>query len=291
MTAADYATSPIKRRRATRTEMVDRLDAIEQLAREHQPCSVRHLFYQATVAKVPLIGKDIRGYSKVQRAVLQLRREGRVPYSWITDNSRTAFVLDVWNGISGFLDDMAGLYRRDLWERSPYRVELWCESDSIAGTLVDIAQRWRIGLYPIKGQSSETFAYNAAQNWLAEKWRQVVVLYVGDHDPAGLEIEQALADKMLSFASAMHREPQFIRLGVTWEQAIEHDLPGTTPKKAYGYPLAVEAEALPPRMLRSLVDDAIASYVDLDQLAALRNVEAEERRGLLDLIDTFNGYP
>ena len=30
---------------------------------------------------------------------------------------------------------------------------------------------------------------------------------------------------------------------MTWEQVQDWELPGTTPKKPYGYPLAVEAEA------------------------------------------------
>ncbi len=288
-----YEARHIKRRRASQTEMSERLAAIEQLAEEHQPCSVRHLFYRATVAKVPSIGKDRAGYCKVQRAVLQLRRAGRIPYSWITDNSRTPFMLDVWGGVNGFLDDMAGLYRRDLWHRSPYRVEVWCESDSIAGTLIDVTQRWRVPLYPIKGQSSETFAYNAVQSWLAEKWRQVIVLYVGDHDPAGLEIEQSLYDKMLHFASGtdsssgMYRQPMFVRLGVTWQQVLDYDLPGTAPKKRYGYPLAVEAEALPPRVLRDLVDETIGSYVDPQQLRTLLAVERHERELLLRLSQEY----
>ena len=102
----------------------------------------------------------------------------------------------------------------------PYRVEVWCESDSIAGTLVDIAHRWRVPLYPIKGQSSETFAYNAAQLWLDQPWRRPVVLYIGDHDPAGLEIEESLHAKLLGFADSLHHEPEFSRLGVTWQQAV-----------------------------------------------------------------------
>ena len=285
-----YGSRPIKRLRATAAEMEERYRLIAALAEEHQPCSVRHLFYRATVAKVPGIGKDIRGYTKVQRAVLHLRREGRIPYSWITDNSRTVFSVGTWNGLDGFLDDMAGLYRRDLWARSPYRLEVWCESDSIAGTLVDVARRWRVDLFPIKGQSSETFPYNATQAWLTEPWRRVVVLYIGDHDPAGLEIEKALYDKMDAFAGAtgsMVYPPSFIRLGVTWDQVLEHDLPGTTPKKAYGYPLAVEAEALPPRLLRDLLDSAIAEYVDHDELGRLLAVEREERQGLYELINGF----
>jgi hypothetical protein len=284
-----YEARPIKRRRATRAEMEHRHERLVALAEEHGPCSVRHLFYRAVVDGLDGIDKTNSGYMKVQRAVLELRRAGRIPYSSIVDNSRTAFVTDVWTGPDGFLDEVTALYRRDLWERSPYRVEVWCESDSIAGTLLDVASRWRVPLYPIRGQSSETFAYNAAQQWISVPDRQVVVLYVGDHDPAGLEIETSLADKLVSFAAGLHHEPWFVRVGVTWEQVVALDLPGTRPKKNYGFPAAVEAEALPPRMLRSLLDETIASYVDRQQLETLLAVEREERDGLWRLVETFGG--
>ncbi|CAN5464655.1 hypothetical protein BH23ACT9_BH23ACT9_34160 [soil metagenome] len=265
-----------------------RLHRLVELAGEHYPCSVRHLYYRAVVDKMPGITKDNRGYGKVQRAVLGLRREGRIPYAWITDNSRSGFIVDSHDGPEDFLTDVAGLYRRDLWRHTPFRVEVWCESDSIAGTLMDITSKWRVPLYPIKGQSSETFVYNGVQQWRHRPEARPVVLYVGDHDPAGLEIEATLQTKLTDFAAAAGLDaPDFHRIGVTWQQAVDQDLPGTTPKKAYGYPLAVEAEALQPRYLRQLLDDAIGLYVDPDQLQHLLTIEAEERDGLRRLAEAY----
>lgn len=284
-----YEARHTKRRRATRAEMEARHDRIVELAAEHGPCSVRHLFYRAVVDGIDGIDKTNNGYMKIQRAVLDLRRNGRIPYSQIVDNSRTVFTTDVWDGTDGFLQDVAGVYRRDLWSRSPFRVEVWCESDSIAGTLIEVARRWRVPLYPIRGQSSETFAYNATREWLSTPDRQVVVLYIGDHDPAGLEIETALADKLVSFADGLMQTPEFLRVGVTWRQVVDLDLPGTPPKKNYPFPLSVEAEALPPRLLRDLLNDTITGYADTDQLDTLLAVEAEEREGLYRLAESFGG--
>ena len=42
-----------RRTRATRAEMEERAEALITLASANGPCSVRHLFYAATVAKVP----------------------------------------------------------------------------------------------------------------------------------------------------------------------------------------------------------------------------------------------
>lgn len=291
VTADVYASRDVKRPRSTKVEMQERDDRLIELAAEHQPCSVRHLYYRAVVDGMPGITKDHSGYLKVQRATLALRRSGRLPYAWIVDNSRTVFAVDTFGGLEEFLADAAGVYRRDLWRRSPYRVEVWCESDSIAGTLNGVTGRWRVPLFPTRGQSSETFPYMAVEVWAQTPHRVPVVLYVGDHDPAGLEIETALAEKLTGFADGRTPPPRFRRLGVTWDQAVDLDLPGTRPKKTknYPYPRSVEAEALPPRMLREIVDDAIAAYVDPDELQTLLAVEAGEREDLHQMAATFGG--
>ena len=283
-----YAARPIKRVRATKQQMEERQDRIEALAREHGPCSVRHIFYRAVVEQMPGITKDRSGYEKVQLQLLRLRREGRVPYHLIVDNSRTVFEIDTFTGPASFLEDVAGLYRRDLWARTPYRVEVWCESDSIASTLLGVARTWRVPVFPIRGQTSETFAYNAAQSWGRD--RLPVVLYIGDHDPAGLEIELSLKSKLVGFAADAGIDwVSWRRVGVTWDQVAEMDLPGTKPKKDYGFPLSVEAEALPPRLLVDLVDAAIAEHVDRGLLDQLQAVEDEEREGLYALAEAMGG--
>jgi hypothetical protein len=42
-------------------------------------------------------------------------------------------------------------------------------------------------------------------------------------------------------------------------------------------------------MIRELVRDAIERHVDQHQLAVLQKTEAEERRLLLEMAETFNG--
>ncbi len=283
--SADLRGEPDKRRRATKAEMETRRSMLVALAHEHGPCSVRHLFYQATVAKVPGITKDDSGYNKVQPLVLELRRAGRVPYSLIVDSTRWMRLPDMWGSVHEALADTARLYRRDLWRSSSWRVEVWCESDSIASTIADTTYRWGVPLMVTRGFSSETFAYNAAETWRETPERQPVVLYVGDHDPHGLDIEVKLGLALSRFTEDTIEAVEWRRLGVTWEQVEALDLPGTKPKRPYGFPLAVEAEALPPRMLVDIVDSAIRTYVDEDELDVLLAAEAEEREWLRKLVE------
>lgn len=277
MTGANAA----RRIRASKEAMECRLESIVEIAREHEPCTVRQIFYRAVVAGVDGITKDRNGYEKVQRACLDLRRAGRLPWRWIVDTSRTFYMVDQWSDAETYLYEVASLYRRDLWRDAPVAVEVWCESESIASTIGLITTRWRLGLYPIRGQCSESYAYRAATSW--RDGRPRAILYVGDHDPAGLDIERSLIEKLERFDTykAFH---DFRRIGVTWAQVEELGLPGTPPKitsesqrKRYPWPESVEAEALPPQLLRDLLDAAISEYVDEDRLEILRTVEEEER--------------
>lgn len=273
------------RSRATRSEMDERHAGLIELAEEHGPASVRHLFYRAVVAGLPGITKDVSGYLKVQRAVLRLRRAGEIPYDRIVDTTRWMRKPNSWDGVHDVLYETSRIYRRNLWANSLYRVEVWCESESIAGVLFEVTSRWDVPLMPCRGFSSETFTYSAAEAW-AEDDRTPIVFYVGDHDPAGLQIERNLRNRLIEFSGP---DFEFYRIGVTWEQVEEFDLPGTKPKKQYGFPLAVEAEALPPDILRNMIDKEIQSYVDHGALTAILAAEESERVVLTRIAETAKG--
>jgi len=81
-----YGASPIKRKRATKTEMVARFDELLDIIAEQRPMTVRQVFYQATV-RGP-IEKTEAGYTKVGNALTAMRRSGRLPHAWITDSTR-----------------------------------------------------------------------------------------------------------------------------------------------------------------------------------------------------------
>ncbi len=131
--------------RATKAEMASRRGTLTELAFEHGPCSVRHLYYRSVVAE--LVEKAQSGYNKVQRSLLDLRREGAIPYGLITDNTRIRMVPSVWSGPEAILRSVARTYRRDLWDSTLCRVEVWVESDSIRGTIAAICDDWAVPMF------------------------------------------------------------------------------------------------------------------------------------------------
>ena len=49
-----------------------------------------------TATTVGLVEKNIHGYVKIQRAILEMRRSGRIPWRWIVDTGRWSRKPKTW---------------------------------------------------------------------------------------------------------------------------------------------------------------------------------------------------
>jgi hypothetical protein len=195
---------------------------------------------------------------------------------------------ETWNSKEELLLAAASSYRRALWPDAAARVEVWCESESVAGVIWPVTSEWDVPLFPIKGQTSASFAHSAAMQYRHDS-RPVIIYYVGDLDPAGLEIEANLADRLGKYSG--HGDMTIERLACTPEQVAELGLIGGPPKKrTWSHPTlgvqpfpgeAVEVEAIDAPILRNVVETAITSHLDPHALAVTRMVEESERQGLL----------
>jgi hypothetical protein len=158
----------------------------------------------------------------------------------------------------------------------------------VAGVIAPVTFEWDVPLFPIKGQTSASFAHSAAMQYRNDP-RPVVIYYIGDRDPAGLEIEANLAHKLREYSG--RKNIRLGRLACTMGQVETMELIGTKPKKTtWHHPTlgeqpftgqAYEVEAIDAPVLRELVEDAITGHLDQRALTITRMVEASEREGLL----------
>lgn len=266
--------------------MNDRLDAVEAIIAESAPTSVRFVYYRA-VSQGLVPKSNSTGYPQVQRATMKLRDTGRVPWTAIVDSSRWMRKPRTWLSADDALHDLTESYRRAMWQDVGTVVEVWCESESVAGVLWPVCHELDVPLFPIKGQSSASFAYGAAQSYKAEP-KSVRLIYVGDHDPAGLEIESHLVQKLGRFSG--RDDLQLDRLGVTPTHVDDLGLIGTPAKKAHWIDAAgarhrfagqaVEVEAIDAPLLRMMLREAVEAHLDPHVLHAHRVFEESERQGL-----------
>ncbi len=134
--SAIYRHRVIKRIRRTKSDMAAICDAICAEFEAHHPQTIRHVFYRLTVNGV--IPKTAAAYNTVKRKSLDLRKDGVLPFAWVADNTRWIRRPTTYDSPEEAALACARDYRRALWRHSGVHVEVWSESDSIAGTIVDI---------------------------------------------------------------------------------------------------------------------------------------------------------
>lgn len=271
-----------RRQRATKAQMAMLDEQILAVLTADHPQSVRHVFYRLTDPRLAQpVPKTGQGYQQVQRRCLALRRSGRLAYDWISDATRRGYHVSTFTNAGDFIQRMSGLYRAQLWTRDLPHVEVWVESRSLAGVLQDTCEELAVSLYPCGGFASATLAYEAAEDINQLRRDRAVVLYVGDYDPAGVIIDEALEAEL-----RRHLETplELIRLAVNEDQIAEFDLP-TKPRKQSDTRRpdvreTVEAEALPAATMRAIVREAVEAYLPEGALEAVKMAEESEREGL-----------
>jgi hypothetical protein len=147
-----------------------------------------------------------------------------------------------------------------------------------------LCNRYAVNLYPCGGFSSVSFVYSAAEDLNSgDLGKPVVILFIGDYDPAGVLIDVALQRELRS-----HLDPSieliFRRIGINREMVTQYDLP-TKPRKpgdkrSLHVPFTVEAEALPATTLRSLLEAEILALLPSRALEVARVAEESEKSHL-----------
>jgi hypothetical protein len=161
----------------------------------------------------------------------------------------------------------------------------------MAGVIEPITNEFDVHLNIIRGQVSETFAYNIAEEWKRIQ-KPIYAYYLGDHDPSGLEIEEVLRTKLEKFSE---RKISWKRLAVTPDQFRRPDLLGFPVKntvsgqrrqryiRSFGN-RCVEVDALEPNEIRALVRRAIEGHIDQDEWRKLQETERLEKQTIRELV-------
>lgn len=292
--AAVYGAGTIKRERRSKARMDLLDDQIIEVLRSDNPQSVRHVFYRMTDPRLAEpVEKSDRGYRHVQDRCVKLRRSGRIPFGWIADMSRVGYFTNVFENASDFVRSMAGLYRADLWRDADVRCEVWVESRSIASVLLRDCKELAVDLFPCGGFSSLSFVHSAAQQHNASAdTRPLVVLYVGDYDPAGVLIDRSLERELRQHLRS-DIELQFRRIAINDWQIEVYDLP-TKPRKegdkrSQQVAHTVEAEAMPAADLRAILRSEIESLLPERALEVALVAEQSERQHLQQMAAMFDG--
>ena len=281
-----YGTSPIKRTRRTKAEIEALDEQLCMIVADFEPATVRQVFYQA-VNRGLVPKSETKGYRVVQRRLVALRESGEVPYGSIVDGTRYVTGHRRYRDLAEFTDYAAGLYRKDYWDTADVNVEVWLEKEALKGVLIPtVVNECGLGLHVTRGFASITYLQEAAED-IEIDGRPTYVYVLTDFDPSGVSIAEKVETELQ--ARAPGSEIHVRRLAVDRDQIDAWHLP-TRPTKSsdtrarkfrqiHGTE-SVELDAIPPDVLRSLVQEAIDQHMDPWRLQQFQIVEREERETL-----------
>jgi hypothetical protein len=286
-----YRASSIKRHRRTKAAVTNIRDRIKDILEQSHPQTVRQVYYALTV--VSAIAKTEGEYQQtVIRLLTQMREDGKIPFEWISDNTRWMRKPSSFTGIEACLEATAEHYRRNLWASMPVYVEVWCEKDALAGVLLQETRPYDVPLMVAKGYSSITFLHTAAKA-IEAKDKPAFIYHFGDLDPSGVDAARDIEAKLRRYAP--DAEIHFERPAVTRQQVEEWNLPTRPTKqtdtraKKFDSNTSVELDAIPADKLRALVRECIERHIEKHQLAILRTAEESERDLLRKWASTYAG--
>jgi hypothetical protein len=254
--------------------------------------TVRQVYYAGVVRN--LYPKTEMSYNLVCRELTKLRKDGRLPFNWLADNTRWVRQVRAYTGVDEVLGDAWLYYRKDLWRNNPERVEIWLEKDALSGVVAQVTEEYAAPLYVTKGYASLSYLYSAAMSLEGEN-KPTFIYYFGDFDPSGVNIPIKVEETLREYAP--NADFDFIRTAVNSDQIESLKLPTRPTKrtdsraKSFGN-RSVELDAIPATTLRKMVNEAITRHLDPRRLELLKATEAEEKKALEQIYYQFDeeGY-
>lgn len=275
--------------KAATLEFFDQVNKI--LAEYDGPLTLRQIFYRLVAA---LVLPNTQGaYSNLSKHLVNARRAGIVDEDRIIDRVRSTLRVACWEDLASFMRTVRRSYRREKWSGQETHVEVWCEKDAVAGVLEPITEAYEVTLYPCRGYNSYSALLDAGRR-LSAAGKPAVILYLGDFDPSGQDMPRDIRDRLSRDFGVQHCDVNVIAL--TSDQIEEHELPPMAAKRSDSRAAAfiaehgnisVELDALPPDILRDLVDTNLAQFCDAQEFNEQRRIQEEEQERLNELIDAI----
>jgi hypothetical protein len=196
------------------------------------------------------------------------------------------------NAFYKHVHDQGKDYKRDKLARQKRDTRVYCESAGMMPQLKRVADDYSIPVYSCSGFDSLTAKYDLAYDITRAytyRGRPTVILHLGDMDPSGETIFDAISEDVYAFleVDVPHKKGEdvvvFERVALTPELVAAHDLPTDPAKESshsagWGDRRACQLEALPPNVLADVLAEAIEDHLDLAVLEADREAEIAERR-------------
>lgn len=268
-------------------------DIMDEYSEAGYDLSLRQLYYQLVARGI--VENTEASYKRTGVLVSDARLAGLLDWDMIKDRGRETVVRARWRTPADILHACANQYHQDLWVGQDVRVEVMVEKQALEGVLEPVCQELDVPFTANKGYSSSSALYESGARIRRHlnAGLDVVVLYLGDHDPSGIDMTRDIEDRLNLFAEAneCYNTITVERLALNIEQVRELNPPDNpakiTDSRAAGYikkfgTSSWELDAIEPAALANIVRAGIERRIDP---AAKRIVEQQIALGKEALLE------
>jgi hypothetical protein len=260
---------------------------IDNYADQGLTLTLRQLYYRLVVANI--IANKRAEYQNLSVILREGRMSGVVDWDAIEDRIRRPSRPSHWSSPHNGMDAIIQQYRKDRQEGQDTYIEVMVEKDAISSVLKRVTEPLGVSILVNRGYSSVTALFDSYNRYVKahNAGQNIVIFYLGDFDPSGLDMIRDLNKRILEFfEGAGYDDVQFeIRpIALTAEQIRTYKLPPNPAKlsdprseeyiKLYGRS-SWEVDALEPATLHELLDTNIRSLMDMDVYDEI--IEQEKR--------------
>ncbi len=246
---------------------LDRIDTINAILAEYEAegydLSLRQLYYQ-------LVARDIientqQSYKRIVDLVGNARLAGLVDWNMIVDRGRTRITNNHWTSPAEIVRAAASQYQIDKWEGQTWHVEVMVEKQALEGVLIPVCRRLDVAFTANKGYTSLSMLYEAGKRIarLTQTGKKVLIIYLGDHDPSGIDMTRDIQERLEMFAG---QRIKVNRAALNMDQVAilkPPENPAKTTDSRYNAYIekfgasSWELDAIEPRQLATLVEEAV----------------------------------
>ena len=255
----------------------------------------RDLFPESRRDKVSGTKNTDKNYNWLGELLGDARLAGQINWSHMTDRTRTSEGGDGGYGSpENAIRSMADWYGITHWDGQPNYVEVWVEKEALADVVGRAAREWDVAHMACRGYVSLSAMHESALRLRSKEGhgRSTHVLYLGDHDPSGIDMSRDIQDRLAMFRSSA----KVHRIALNMDQVEQYDPPPSPAKltdsraqdyiELYGTD-SWELDALDPATLNQLIQDNIEPLCEADLRQARLDQEEEEKQVLAAFADNF----
>ena len=264
-------------------KLIEEAHAIFEQNSQYRPLSLRQVFYLG-VSQFGWPKTDSFYKNVLSKQLCIARRASKIPFYWFRDDGTTQSRAKVWDSQEQFeltVENEAKSFRLDHMLDQEHDIIVWTEGASIVPVVRQFVDPYAVEVISSGGMDGLHIKKEIADRF---RDRSAVILHLGDRDPTGEIMHQALHEDLLAFGAQI----KFQRLAVTQEQIIDWQLQskpvkrqGNTHSNSFDADVTVELEAIPPRKLQKLLVSSIEKHLDMGAFEATKSRSAEVREQLL----------